>query len=131
VIDPTTLTWYLRNEANAGAPDAGTLQYGAPGMTPITGNWSDTGPTTVGVFDPTTATWFLRFSNTAGAPDITPFAYGSPGVGAVGAVSSGSLPVSGHWTLDSAGSGSGGSADTTSPSSPLDALVSDPLKPRD
>jgi hypothetical protein len=131
-VDPLTMTWYLRNEASAGAPDAGTFQYGTPGQTPITGNWSGTGPTTVGVFDSTNATWLLRFSNTAGAPDIIPFAYGSPGGFQVTAdptqiIPAGSVPVSGHWTVTAASAGlpaaAAGSTAADTPATPLAACT--------
>ena len=35
VIDPSTRTWYLRNEASAGAPDAGQFAYGGAGWLPV------------------------------------------------------------------------------------------------
>ncbi|HYT89884.1 MAG TPA: choice-of-anchor Q domain-containing protein [Gemmataceae bacterium] len=79
VFDPTTGTWYLRNETSAGGPDAGQFAYGAPGWVPVVGDWNSDGISTVGVFDPGTATWYLRNSNSPGAPDIGPFAFGGAG----------------------------------------------------
>jgi hypothetical protein len=92
VFDPATGTWYLRNEASPGSPDAGVFAYGGVGWVPVVGDWDGNGTTTVGVVNPNWANgnlqWFLRNSNTAGAPDITPFAYGL----------SGWKPVTGDWT---------------------------------
>ena len=88
-FDPTTATWYLRNENSAGGEDIAPFQYGAPGWTPITGDWNGDGVTTIGVVDPTSATWYLRNENSAGGADVTaPFAYGAPGW----------VPVVGNWT---------------------------------
>src|SRR5262245_12557423 len=81
VFDPTTATWYLRNQVNAGAPTAAApFKYGAPGWIPIVGDWNGDGIDSVGVFDPMTATWYLRNENFPGAPDVTaPFQFGAPG----------------------------------------------------
>jgi uncharacterized delta-60 repeat protein len=86
-FDRATATWYLRSSNSPGAPNAGTFAYGAPGWTPVVGDWDGNGTATVGVFDPATATWYLKNGNTAGAPDIAPFRYGAPGW----------LPVVGDW----------------------------------
>jgi cyclophilin family peptidyl-prolyl cis-trans isomerase len=88
VFDPGTATWYLRSSNSAGAPDAGTFAYGAPGWEPVTGDWASAGRTALGVVDPATATWYLRNENSAGAPDAGQFAYGAPGW----------VPVVGDWT---------------------------------
>jgi hypothetical protein len=88
MFDPTTATWYLRTSNSAGAPDAGTFSYGAPGWLPVVGDWSGRGSFTVGVVDPVTATWYLRNSNSAGAPDAGAFQFGLPGW----------IPVVGDWT---------------------------------
>jgi hypothetical protein len=87
VFDPTAGNWYLRNEAGPGAPDANPggvpFAYGAPGWTPVAGDWSEAGHAGVGVFDPATARWYLRTEVGPGAPDAdpgaAPFAYGSAG----------------------------------------------------
>jgi Tol biopolymer transport system component len=86
-FDPATATWYLRNSASAGAPDAGAFQYGGPGWLPVVGDWDGNGSVTVGVVDPATATWYLRNSNSPGAPDVGSFQYGLPGW----------IPVAGDW----------------------------------
>jgi hypothetical protein len=88
VFDPATATWYLRNEASAGGPDAGVFRYGVPGSVPVVGDWTGTGHVGIGVFDPATATWFLRSSATAGPADVGVFQYGFPGA----------KPVVGDWT---------------------------------
>ena len=77
----------LRSEASAGSADAGSFKFGAPGWIPITGDWTGTGHTGIGVFDPTSATFYLRNETGAGAPDAGRFAYGAPGW----------LPVAGDW----------------------------------
>jgi hypothetical protein len=86
-FDPTTATWYLRNENGSGAPDAGSFSYGAPGWIPVMGDWDGNGTQTIGVFDPSTATWYLRNENSAGAPDAGVFQFGQPG----------DIPVVGDW----------------------------------
>jgi hypothetical protein len=87
VFDPSTGTWYLKTTNQPGASDFPPFRYGAPGWTPLTGDWDGNGSRTVGVYYPTTATWYLRNSNSAGAPDIAPFRYGAPGW----------IPVVGDW----------------------------------
>jgi hypothetical protein len=86
-FDPSSATWYLRNSNTAGAPGAGTFQYGGVGWLPVTGDWNGDGVTTVGVVDPN-AVWYLRNENSAGAPDVAPFPYGLPGW----------VPVTGDWS---------------------------------
>jgi hypothetical protein len=92
VFDPSTGTWYLRNEDNAGPPDAGAFRYGGVGWLPVVGDWDGNGTTTVGVVNPDGPNgqlqWFLRNSNSAGAPDIAPFTYGL----------SGWRPTAGDWS---------------------------------
>jgi hypothetical protein len=88
MFDPSTGTWYLRNEDSPGAPDAGVFQYGGAGWLPVVGDWTGSGRTTIGVVDPRTMTWYLRNSNSAGASDIAPFPYGGAGW----------KPVVGDWT---------------------------------
>jgi hypothetical protein len=88
VFDPTTATWYLRNEPGPGSPDL-VFQFGPAGSIPVVGDWTGKGTTTVGVFVPSTAHWYLRYSNSSGAPDLA-FQYGFPG----------GLPVVGDWKGD-------------------------------
>src|SRR5205823_2754784 len=87
VVDPSTMTWYLRNSNSPGAPDFTAFRYGAPGWLPVVGDWDGNGTTTIGVVDPTTETWYLRNSNSAGAPAVQPFRYGAPRW----------FPVAGPW----------------------------------
>jgi hypothetical protein len=87
VFDPSTQTWYLRNEPDAGAPDAGVFRYGVAGSIPVVGDWTGTGHLGIGVFDPQTFTWYLRSSATPGAPDVGVFQYGGAGW----------WPVAGDW----------------------------------
>jgi uncharacterized protein (TIGR03118 family) len=87
-FDPSTGTFFLRNENSSGAPDAGTFSFGAPGWKTVMGDWTGTGKQTVAVVDPTTETWYVNTSNSAGAPSFMPFQFGAPGW----------IPVSGDWT---------------------------------
>ncbi len=87
VFDPSTAIWYLHNSQSAGAPDAGVIQYGAPGWIAVAGDWNGDGVVSLGVYDSSTGTWYLRNSNSPGAPNYTPFQYGAPGW----------LPVVGDW----------------------------------
>jgi hypothetical protein len=93
-FDPATATWYLRTSSTGGVPDITPFVYGAPGWTPLTGDWNGGGLSTVGVVDqtggtnPDSAVWYLRDSNSPGAPDTSPFAYGLRSW----------IPVVGDWT---------------------------------
>jgi Bacterial Ig-like domain (group 3)/FG-GAP repeat len=62
VFDPGTATWYLRNQASAGAPSVAPFAFGGPGWTPVLGDWDGNGTTTLGVVDHSTMTWYLRNS---------------------------------------------------------------------
>jgi hypothetical protein len=82
------MTWYLRNENNAGPADVTRpFRYGAPGWIPLVGDWNGTGHTGIGAFDPSTGTWYLRNEDNAGPPDAGVFRYGAPGW----------IPVAGNW----------------------------------
>jgi Putative Ig domain len=78
-FDSATGMWYLRNEANAGAPDAGQFQFGLSGWIAVTGDWNGTGETGIGVVDPTTGTWYLRNEASAGSADAGIFQFGLAG----------------------------------------------------
>jgi hypothetical protein len=75
VVDPATMTWYLRNEDSPGAADAGVKPFGAPGWLPVEYCWiaSSISSTPV-VVDPGTMTWYLDISTPA-----TQFPYGGVG----------------------------------------------------
>jgi hypothetical protein len=90
VFDPSTGTWYLRNEDSAGPADAGVFRYGAPGWLPVAGDWGGSGHTGIGVVNPATMTWYLRDTANAGVPDVAPFRYGGAGW----------EPVVGDWNGD-------------------------------
>jgi hypothetical protein len=87
VVDPSTMTWYLRNEDGPGLADAGIFQFGAPGWIPVVGHWAvRTSPfgafplnTGIAAFDPSTATWYLSNEVSAGAPDAGMKQFGGPG----------------------------------------------------
>ena len=69
VVNPSTETWYLRNENSAGAPDFTPFAYGAPGWTPVAGDWNGTGHSGIGVVMPSTGTWYLRNEVSGGGAD--------------------------------------------------------------
>ena len=75
--------------ANAGEPDIGTFQYGAPGWIPVIGDWTGSGHTGIGVVDPATMTWYLRNEDSPGPPDAGVFQFGAPG----------GIPVAGTWPI--------------------------------
>ncbi len=87
VVDPATMTWYLKNSNSAGGPDIAPFQFGALGWIPIAGDWNGDGKDSIGAFDPATATFYLKNTDTSGAPDIGPFPFGAPGW----------VPVVGDW----------------------------------
>jgi hypothetical protein len=91
-FDPSSATWYLRNEAGAGSPDVPPFPYGGAGWAAVLGDWTGQGLDTVGVVDttgrsdPNALVWYLRDSNSAGPAD-TVIAYGAAGW----------VPVVGDW----------------------------------
>jgi hypothetical protein len=92
-FDSASGMWYLRNERNAGAPDAGQFAYGLPNWEGVVGDWNGDGVVTVGVVNPlgVFATWYLRNENSPGGPDVTggmPFVFGFTNW----------LPLAGDWT---------------------------------
>jgi hypothetical protein len=98
VVDPGTMTWYLRDTTPPGGPASSpfAFAYGGPGWRPLMGDWNGDGTNTVGVLDPN-GVWYLRntppvyspFFNGGGPPEIMPFSYG------LGSW----LPVVGNWNL--------------------------------
>jgi hypothetical protein len=53
VLDPSSATWYLRNENSAGIADVATpFRYGLPGWKPVAGDWNADGRTGISVLDP-------------------------------------------------------------------------------
>jgi hypothetical protein len=82
VVDPATMTWYLRNTANAGGTDTVPFSFGGVGWKPVTGDWTGSGVTRVGVFDPS-ANFYLAQNNAGGTPLVKPpfqfgFGYWTP-----------------------------------------------------
>src|SRR5262245_57319309 len=53
-FDPSTATWFLRNEVSPGAADAGVFQFGPLGTEAFTGDWTGSGQTGIGVYDAAT-----------------------------------------------------------------------------
>jgi hypothetical protein len=64
--------------------------YGAPGWTPVAGDWTGSGHMGIGVYDESTGTWYLRNKVGQGPPDAGQFAFGGPGF----------RPVVGDWNND-------------------------------
>jgi hypothetical protein len=77
-------TWYLRDSLTPGAADH-VVSFGAPGYTPVTGDWNGDGKTDIGVF--VNGAWYLRDSLTPGPADHV-VSFGAPGY----------TPLTGHWT---------------------------------
>jgi hypothetical protein len=103
------MTWYLRNEASTGAPDAGVKQFGAPGWIPVPNSWIATSASYPVVVDPATMTWYLGESTPA-----MQFPYGGVGWRPVrgdwagkGWSGFGAVDPNGVWYLRTADAGSG------------------------
>jgi subtilisin family serine protease len=77
-------SWYLRSVLSSGSADQGAFPFGSPGDVPVTGDWTGSGHTGIGVFR--NGTWYLRNTNDTGPADFS-FAFGSPG----------DVPVTGDW----------------------------------
>lgn len=84
--DQASLVWYLRQVEGTGQPDL-IIDYGAPGDTPVAGNWTGNGVDTIGVVRGNQ--WLLRTRNSGGPPDIVA-TFGEPG----------DIPVVGDWDGD-------------------------------
>jgi ELWxxDGT repeat protein len=95
--DPSSSTFYLRCENNAGYADF-TFGYGEPnaGWLPIAGDWDGDGVDTVGLYDPKTSLFYLSNSNQSGYADVV-IGFG-PGADEHGRVHT--LPVAGDWNGD-------------------------------
>src|SRR5665811_465876 len=72
-FDPDTATWHLRTRGG----DPTVFTFGAPGSSPLIGDWDGDGIDTVGAYDPATATVLLRNANNAGPADTT-YPLGAP-----------------------------------------------------
>ncbi|MBT0653144.1 S8 family serine peptidase [Geomobilimonas luticola] len=88
-------TWYLDLNGNGawdGTPTDGRYSFGAglAGAIPVTGDWTGTGSTKIGVY--TDGTWYLDL-NGNGAWDATP----TDGAHTFGSGLSGAVPVVGRW----------------------------------
>ncbi|TAN39649.1 MAG: hypothetical protein EPN25_10755 [Nitrospirae bacterium] len=88
--------WYLDLNGNGawnGLPLDGTHTFGVglPGAVPVTGDWTGSGTTRIGVYD--SGTWYLDL-NGNGAWDGTP----GDGMYTFGVGLSGAVPVTGDWT---------------------------------
>jgi hypothetical protein len=82
----------LRNSNSPGPPDI-VVHYGAPGYTPVVGNWNgvkNPGSKGDGIGVYVSGTWYLRQTPSEGPPQIAPFAFGAPWY----------RPVVGDWNGD-------------------------------
>jgi extracellular elastinolytic metalloproteinase len=92
----TAGNFFQRNVHLGGTAD-NTPFYGAPGLTPLVGNWNGGAAVgadsadTLGAYDPASGAFFLRNSNTPGAADMV-FTFGPGGLGFV--------PLAGDWNGD-------------------------------
>jgi hypothetical protein len=96
VYDPATGTWYLDMNGNGiwdGTPTDATYTFGAglTGAVPVTGDWSGTGKTGIGVY--ANGVWYLDM-NGNGIWDGTP----TDATYTFGAGLNGAIPVTGDWS---------------------------------
>ncbi len=89
IFRPETATFFLRGEQTSGAPNVGTFNFGAPGWTPIVGDFNGDGIDTVGVYDPVSANFFLNDA-LGGVGTVSAVNFGLPG----------SIPLAGDWDGD-------------------------------
>jgi hypothetical protein len=89
VFEPATATWQLNLQRPGWNEPAGTrtFVFGAPGDTPVVGDWDGDGAQTPGTFR--AGTWSLRNVLGEGAPELS-FRFGEDG----------DLPVVGDWDGD-------------------------------
>src|SRR5262249_13765307 len=91
-FDPSTGTWFLRNDMTPGPADE-VFQFGPVGGTPVVGDWQGTGPLGVGVPAPATRPWHLHNELRPGRAAVGQFAFGPVGgVPAIGAFPTEPLP---------------------------------------
>jgi subtilisin family serine protease len=83
-------TYFLRNSSSSGPANATVLfGSGAPGLTPLAGDWNGDGADTLGLYDPAAGAFFLKDTAAPGPADVS-FFYGAPGA----------KPVVGDWDGD-------------------------------
>jgi hypothetical protein len=94
IFRPANRTWYLDRNNNRkldGCRKDGCIDtFGEAGDLPVTGNWTGTGKTRIGVFDPTTGAWRLDLNGNGvfdGCTVDACFSFGQPG----------DLPLVGDW----------------------------------
>lgn len=82
LYNPTTSTFYLRNDPLHGGPGDIVFEFGAAGAgwLPLAGDWNGDGVDTVGLYDPVNSVFFLRNQNVAGIADMV-FGFGPGGSG--------------------------------------------------
>ena len=94
VYDPATTTWYLDYNGNGiwdGVPTDKAYYFGIAGGIPVTGDWSGSGITKIGVYDPATTTWYLDYNGNGiwdGTPTDKAYYFGIAGA----------IPVTGNWS---------------------------------
>ncbi len=98
VYDQSTGTWYLDLNGNGawdGTPTDAAYTFGAgiSGAIPVTGDWTGTGTTKIGIYDPATSTWYLDLNGNGtwdGTPTDAAYSFGGGIPGAI--------PVTGDWS---------------------------------
>jgi len=64
--------------AGNGSASAATFHYfGAPGWTPVVGDWNGDGKTEIGIYQ--NGSWYLDLAGTGSAPTATYHYFGAPG----------------------------------------------------
>jgi hypothetical protein len=86
-FDPSTATFYLRNQNNNDGPPDVIFQFGGSSWIPLMGDWDGNSTDTVGAFDPSTATFYLRNANNNNGPPDFVFSFGG----------SEHIPLAGDW----------------------------------
>jgi hypothetical protein len=84
--EPSTGTWKLRPNNDAGIVSLTEIKYGGSQFKPVVGDWDGNGTDTIGLYEPTEGRWQLRNENTPGGPQLD-FKYGG----------SQFIPVVGDW----------------------------------
>jgi hypothetical protein len=93
IYDPSSALWYVDYNGNGswdGTPTDRTYWHGFAGIVPVTGNWSGSGSTKIGIYDPSSALWYVDYNGNGqwdGTPIDKQYWHGFSGV----------VPVTGKW----------------------------------
>jgi len=92
VYDPASFLWYIDYNGNGvwdGTPTDQLHVFGFSGTIPVTGDWSGTGTTKIGVYHPASNTWYLDYNGNGIWDPATDRSYQFSAPGAI--------PVTGDW----------------------------------